>query len=294
MVESSRARRAAFASPAAEARFTTAYDAVLDQWPVPVDAIDVPSRFGRTRVHVCGSVDRPPLLLLHGAGATSTVWFANVEELGRAYRIYAVDQMGDAGRSVHDGPPIRRSDDYSAWLDELCDHLGLETVAVCGHSYGGWLALNFALHAPHRVRTLALLDPTACFVGIRLGYRLHAIPLFACPTGQRMRNFLRWETGGAALNSAWLELAAVACADVRKSPVVLPQRPTAAQLRASTVPTLVLLAGASRQHDIARLARTARNLMPAATVAVLPRATHHSIPTVDAARLNREVLRFLA
>jgi hypothetical protein len=45
-------------------------------------------------------------------------------------------------------------------------------------------------------------------------------------------------------------------------------------LRVSTVPTLMLLAGASRQHDIARLARTARNLMPAATVAVLPRATH--------------------
>jgi pimeloyl-ACP methyl ester carboxylesterase len=293
MVESSRARRPAFASPGAEARFTTAYDAVLDQWPIPVDAIDVPSRFGSTRVNVCGPVDGPPLVLLHGGGATSTVWFANVEELGRAHRIYAVDQMGDAGRSVHDGPPIRGSDDYSTWLDELCDHLGLGTVALCGHSYGAWLALNLALHVPQRVRALVLLDPTACFSGMRLGYRLHAIPLFARPTEQRMRNFLRWETGGAALDPAWLELAAIACADVRTSPVVQPRRPAAAQLRASTVPTLVLLAEASRQHDTAQVAGTARDLMPVAQVAVLPSATHHTIPTVGAARLNREVLRFL-
>lgn len=291
MMESASTRRPAFASPAAEARFTRAYDAVLDQWPILVDAIDVPSRFGSTRVNVCGPADRPPLVLLHGAGATLTVWFANVEELSRAYRIYAVDQMGDAGRSVHDGPPMRRSDDYSTWLDELCDHLGLETVALCGHSYGGWLALNFALHVPHRVRALVLLDPTGCFSGMRLGYRLHAIPLFVRPTQQRMRNFLQWETGGAALNPAWLELAAIARADVRTSPVVLPRRPTAAQLRASTIPTLVLLAEASRQHDSAQVAGMTRGLMPAAQVAVRPNATHHTIPTVDAARLNRDHLR---
>jgi pimeloyl-ACP methyl ester carboxylesterase len=129
---------------------------------------------------------------------------------------------------------------------------------------------------------------------MRLGYRLRAIPLFAHPTRQRMRNFLRWETGGTALNPAWLELAAIARADVRTSPVVLPRRPTPAQLRTSTVPTLVLLAEASRQHDIARLTRTAHDLMPTATVAVLPRATHHTIPTVDATQLNREVLGFLS
>jgi pimeloyl-ACP methyl ester carboxylesterase len=93
---------------------------------------------------------------------------------------------------------------------------------------------------------------------------------------------------------AWLELAAIACADVRTSPIVLPRRPTHAQLRTSTVPTLVLLAEGSRQHDIARLTRTAHDLMPTATVAVLPRATHHTIPTVNAAQLNREVLGFLS
>jgi pimeloyl-ACP methyl ester carboxylesterase len=47
---------------------------------------------------------------------------------------------------------------------------------LCGHSYGGWLALRYALHSPQRARRLALLDPAMCFTGTRLSYRLHAVP----------------------------------------------------------------------------------------------------------------------
>ncbi len=287
-------RRPSFPSPAVERAFSAAYDAVLELWPVPFESMDVPSEFGTTHVHVCGPTDAPPLVLLHGGGATSTVWFANVADLGRAHRVYAVDQIGDAGRSVHEGRPLRRPDDLMTWLDGLLDGLGVRRTALLGHSYGGWLALRYALHAPDRVGALVLLDATDCYVGMSAGYRLRALPLLLRPSARRMRDFLTWETGGALLEPRWLELIGLAGGEVRGSRTVLPRRPSDEQLRASRVPVLQVLAGRSRSTDTARVEAAARRLRPDVVTEVVPQATHHTLPTLDAERVDDLVLRFLA
>jgi pimeloyl-ACP methyl ester carboxylesterase len=181
-----------------------------------------------------------------------------------------------------------------AWLDALLTGLGLDAVRLGGHSYGGWLALNYALHAPERVTHLALLDPTLCFAGMRLSYRLHAVPLFLPgPRAGRMRAFLRWETGAAKLDPDWSELIALAAGRPR-SKVVMPSRPAAGQLRGLHVPTLVLVAEKSRSHDPARVAATARALLPRVVTGVLAGATHHTIPIGSAADINDRLTRFLA
>src|SRR3954468_708865 len=91
---------------AGQAEYFAAYDAVLARWPVAIDAVDVSSPYGTTRVHICGPRDGEPLILLSGGGATSTVWFANVGELSRAHRVYAVDVIGQAGHSVSNGRAV--------------------------------------------------------------------------------------------------------------------------------------------------------------------------------------------
>lgn len=286
-------RRPAFRTAEAETEFFTAYDSVLARWPLAHETVDLPSAYGTTRVTACGSADAPPLVLLHGGGATGTVWFDNVADLGRTHRVYAVDQIGDAGRSVHDGRPLRGVTDLMDWLDTVLDGLGLRAAAVVGHSYGAWLALSYALHAPGRVRRLVLLDPTGCFVGMSLTYRLRAVPLLLRPSAERARAFLSWETGGAALDPAWLHLFSLA-SEVRGSPLVLPRRPSAARLGACRVPTLQVLAGRSRALDAERSATAAGRLMPDVTNTLLPEATHHTLPTRDAAELDRRVLSFLS
>jgi pimeloyl-ACP methyl ester carboxylesterase len=283
-----------FKTAQARAAFFAAYDAVLGQWPGTVEVLDVPSAYGTTRVHACGPEDGAPLVLLHGGGATSTVWFANVGELSRTHRVYAVDRIGEPGRSVHDGRPIGALDDLMAWLDAVFVHLGLDHAGLCGHSYGGWLALNYALRSPERVARLVLLDPTECFAGMSLRYRLRAVPLFVRPTAQRMRAFIGWETGGIPIDPAWLELAALGLAGFPSSKIVMPRRPEAGRLRASTVPTLLLLAEKSKSHDIRRVEANARRLMPHVVTAVLPGATHHSVPMENPAQLDRELLKFLS
>ncbi len=273
--------------------FLAAYDAMLARWPVAVDTIDVPSVYGTTRVNACGPHEAPALVLLHSGGATSTVWFANVGELSRARRVYAVDLIGDPGRSVNDGQRLRTASDLMSWLDGVFDHLGLGQADLCGHSYGGWIALSYTLHAPQRVRRLALLDPTKCFAGLRPSYLLHAAPLLVRPSAARLRAFLAWETGGFPLDPGWLDVAALG-AEFPSSKVVMPRRPDPARLRASTVPTLVLLAGESRAHDIRRVETNARRMLPVLASAVLPGVSHHSTPTAHPGELNRRLLEFLA
>ena len=275
--------------------FYAAYDAVLAKWPVPAEPVEVGTPFGTTRVNACGEVVGKPLVLLHGGGATSTVWLNNVGSLARSHRVYAVDQINDAGRSAANGRPVGSRDDLMAWLDAVLTGLGLDAVALGGHSYGGWLALNYALHARQRVTHLALLDPSECFAGMRLSYRLRAAPLFLPgPKAARIRSFLRWETGGVALDADWYELMALGADEVSPSKIVMPKRPEAAELSRLDVPTLVLVAQKSRSHDPARVAANARELLPRVVTGTLPGATHHTIPVGEAAAINYRLNDFLS
>ncbi|MFD5482754.1 alpha/beta fold hydrolase, partial [Streptomyces hawaiiensis] len=243
------------------AAFFEAYDNVLRRWPVEVRSVDVPTPYGSTRVHIGGREDGVPLVLLPGGGTTSAAWFANVGALAPAHRIHAVDLMGDIGRSVHDGAPLRGAADLTAWLDALFDELNLDGAHLCGHSYGAWIALNYALHAPQRLGRLALLDPVNCFTGMSPRYLAHALPMLLKPTAGRVRAFHRWETGRDPEDPVWqafLESTATA----RRSKVVAMRRPEARALATCTVPTSVVLAEHSRAHDPRRGAGAARRGRP--------------------------------
>jgi pimeloyl-ACP methyl ester carboxylesterase len=144
------------------------------------------------------------------------------------------------------------------------------------------------------VARLALLDPTKCFVGQRAAYLLHATPFVLSPSPKRFRAVLEWEAGGRGqLDADWLRLVTGAVGEFPTAKVVLPRRPTADRLRDLTLPTLVLLAERSRQHDIARLASNARRLVHHAVTTVLPDVSHHSTPIRHAERLNSELLEFV-
>ncbi|MFB6506405.1 MULTISPECIES: alpha/beta fold hydrolase [unclassified Streptomyces] len=275
--------------------FLAAYDEVLaTRWPAGTTHTELPTPYGTTRVNSHGPEEAPPLVLLAGGGATSTVWYAQAAHLGRTHRVHAVDLVGDPGRSVAGERPVRTVRDLTAWLDAVLDGLGADRAALCGHSYGAWIALHHALHAPHRVRKLILLDPTQCFAGFRPGYLLRALPMLLRPDARRTRAFLEWETGGAALDPAWLRLRHAAADFPSARPVTGP-RPAPDALRGLDVPTLVLLAGSGRAHDPARVAAAAARLLPRARTVTIPGATHHTLPLHEpaAAELNRTAADFL-
>ncbi|MGC0375740.1 alpha/beta fold hydrolase [Streptomyces sp. SAI-229] len=236
-----------------------------------------------------GPADGSPLVLLPGGSATGLVWFANAPALGGRYRVHAVDLLGDAGRTERRGAPLRNADDLTAWLDALLDGLGLARTHLCGHSYGAWLAVGYALHAPQRVDRLALVDPTQVFAGFRPGYLLRALPTLIRPSQARTRAFLAWETADTHPDETWQRLYALATT-VPGRRLIAGTRPRAAGLR---MPVLVLLAGRGRAHDAARVADRARRTLPRSEVALLPGATHHSLPLTEPKELNDRLMDFL-
>ncbi|MFI6118664.1 alpha/beta fold hydrolase [Streptomyces sp. NPDC051064] len=277
--------------------FLAAYDEVLAaDWPAGTSSSLVPTPYGATHVNSCGPEGAPPLVLLPGGGATSTVWSVQAAHLGRTHRVHAVDLVGEPGRSTPGERPLRSAADLAAWLDALLDGLGAESAALCGHSYGGWIALRYALHAPRRVSRLVLVDPTQCFAGFRPGYLLHALPMLLRPTVRRTRAFLAWETGGAPLSSAWTRLRDEAVGFPSGRPVTGP-KPSPEELRGLEVETLVVLAEDSRAHDAGRVAAAAGRLLPhAGTVVTVGGATHHSMPlgAPGAAGISRHIEVFLS
>ncbi|MER6363715.1 alpha/beta hydrolase [Kitasatospora sp. NPDC001527] len=286
------------AHPAAPAReaFLAAYDEALSRWPLPVEALTVPTPFGATRVNACGPRGGRPLVLLHGGGATATCWSATAAGLaGAGHRLLAVDLVGDPGRSTLDRPRLAGLPDLLGWLDAVLDGLDVPAADLAGHSYGGWIALRYALRAPARIRRLALLDPTRCFAGYRARYLLRALPLLLPPRrAAKARGYLDWESGGTGLDPAWRELYALGYAGFPAARPVTGPRPGATELRALTAPTLVLLAERSRTHDARAVAARARRALPDASVAVLPDASHHTLLTAHPDEVTRRLTAFLA
>lgn len=101
------------------------------------------------------SARTPAVVLVHGAAMDHSIWVYHTRyfmHVGRA--VIAVDLPGH-GRSQ--GKPPASVPDMAAWLIACCDALGIEDIALAGHSMGALAALATAAAAPARVKQLALL-----------------------------------------------------------------------------------------------------------------------------------------
>ncbi|OZD00997.1 alpha/beta hydrolase [Rhodococcus sp. 06-235-1A] len=270
--------------------FFTAYDRVLQKWPADTQAIDVNTGHGTTRINACGPVDGPALVLLPGAGATSTVWFGNVAALSQRYRVYAVDLMGDVGRSVPGNQSVDSVDELLNWVTAVLDELKLPTVALCGHSYGAMIALAYALRNKDRVDALTLLDPNACFGSMSPRYLLHALPILLSANEKRQRRFVAWETDGLELDSDWLDVLALGAAHFPTAKTIVPKRPKPAAFDNFGVRTTVVLAGKGKVHNAARIESAVHAVLPSARTVILEKATHHGLPMYPAAEVNEILL----
>jgi len=261
--------------------FQDAYDALLARWEVPVEQLELTDEFGTTHVNACGPADGPPVVLLPGHGATSPVWFAVAPRLAERHRVYAVDLICDAGRSTNTGRKPKTPADLHTWLTNTLDGLGLAQIALCGHSYGSWIALTYTLAHPDRIDRLALVDPTDSYLPLRLPYVLRALPSLLRPSQARTKSFLRWETQGLPVDPGWLDLAGLA-AEQPATPFVRTRRPTDDQLRNLSPTPLVFIADHSKSQNPAKLTQRVTTLTPTATVVHLTTATHHSLPALHA------------
>lgn len=272
----------AFTDPELTAAYFAAYDAVMANWPVPAETVDLPGRYGTTRVTSAGPTAAPSLVLLHGYSGTSGMWYPVVGSLAEEHHVRAVDTMGEPGRSRHTGAALTSMDDLVDWLAETFDLLELPAADLCGQSLGGHLALRFALAHPERVRRLVLLDPPLAFVGLSPEFEELGRNRDPHPTFENARAMLAPGASGSgpAHLEAYLDLLAHGAAHFPAPPVVHPHLPDG--LTHLPVPTLVALAGASQVHDSEAAAEAARRA--GAHTVILPGAGHGLLADVEPVR----------
>jgi len=270
----------AFKTSEGEAEFLAAYDAAMKLWPVPYEEIDIPGQFGMTHLVTTGPKDAPPLLLLHGYMNTLTIWLRYIADFSKDYRVYAIDVMGQPGKSVPD-EPVRDAADYVTWLSATLDGLNLDRIFLAGISFGGWIALGFALTAPQRVRKLVLLSPAASFKPLVRQFALRGLLSGIIPTRRTMDSFMKWmgmeaAPGDPDIGRA-LELMWLGGKNFQWSPEtrrVMPDVFSDDELRALQVPVLLLIGENEVIYDPAAALARARQLIPNLEGELVPQCSH--------------------
>jgi len=109
-------------------------------------------------VHYRQSSRTPPgamaMVCLHGSGADSIVWSAQLSRLRRKYAIIAPDLPG---HGCSEGITLESAADYAAWLHEFTQALELKRFLLVGHSFGGAVAQEFARSYSEQVAGLVLI-----------------------------------------------------------------------------------------------------------------------------------------
>jgi proline iminopeptidase len=104
-----------------------------------------------------------PCLVMHGGlGGDHSSLHPWLDPLGDVMRLVYYDHRGN-GRSGRPRSESITFEQLCADADALREHLGFEEIAVLGYSFGGFVALEYALRYPERISHLILLDTAPTF-----------------------------------------------------------------------------------------------------------------------------------
>jgi len=133
----------------------------------------------------------PPAIVLHGGpGAHHDYLLPNFDALSRGRELIYYDQRG-GGRSAVSRETAVGWREHVADLDQLRGQWGLEQLTLVGYSWGGLLALLYALEHPDRVGRLALVSPAPAWREARQEFERRFQERNLAPALQQQRAELR-------------------------------------------------------------------------------------------------------
>ena len=152
----------------------TARERAIERASPPLGAvITVNSR----KVHALTKGTGPDLIMLHGASGNLRDFLPQIDLLAPHYRVTAFDRPG-LGWSDDIGPDGTHLKGQALHLSAAASALGIKDPILVAHSYGGSVAIAWALHAPLRPKALvAISAPSMPWTGgLDIWYRLNSIP----------------------------------------------------------------------------------------------------------------------
>ncbi len=120
---------------------------------------------------------KPPLLLIHGAGSSHISWALQLRELSSMNRMIAIDLSGH-GKSDDVEGNASLDETYSLEVAALVEHLELNDFILVGHSMGGGIAMSYCLNSslpPPKALVLVDTSPVLELSKLALGLVKEAI-----------------------------------------------------------------------------------------------------------------------
>ncbi len=108
-------------------------------------------------IHYVQTGTGPDLVLIHGIASNLGLWQLSI--LPALVEDFRVSMYDLRGHGYSDMPPRDYTPDHMVGdFSGLMDYLGIERASILGHSYGGVVALYYAVLHPERVDKLIIAD----------------------------------------------------------------------------------------------------------------------------------------
>ncbi len=281
-----------FKDQASQTKFDELYDKCLKLWPVPYKTIRVETKNGNTNVIECGDLDKPVLVLFHGVSATSLMWVPNIQELSKYYHLYAIDTLGDIGRSFTK-EPFRNKKQAAEWVNDILQKMGIKKPNIIGMSYGSFLALNYSLHYRDNVHRLIMVSPTDSFVPLRMTFWLKFVLVMLFPLKKNRKDFMTWTNGNVKVEEN--DFTEMVFLGMSKAIYRFPATGTIfskEELSSIDIETLILIGENEVLVDIEKLQASAKSAMKSVKIVVI-KSGSHTVCSEKPADVNREIIKFL-
>lgn len=264
---------------------------------------------GDARVHYYegGDGDGPPVLLLHGFGASAIwQWHSQARALAKDHRVIVPNLLW-FGRSSSDNRDFGL-DHQTTIVRQLLEHLGVEQCDVVGISYGGIVAWALANEFPSQVRRAVIVDsPGTAYTDAdydalleRFGMTESLGPLLVPSTGEAVQTLmeLAWYRPPTVPRNLREAVVRDLYGDNRAEKVLLLETTVGqmdelrARARDMTIPTLLLWGEDDPVFPIEIAFRLQERLGEHGRLHVIPRARH--APNLEhKAEFNRVLRTFL-
>lgn len=133
-----------------------------------------------TKIHAAVMGAGPDLVMIHGSSGNLLDFTTSLaSRLAKTYRVILIDRPGLGHSDSFDakGETLR---DQALVLRDVSRQLGAKKPLVLGHSFGGAVALAWALHAPKDISALILLSAPShpWDTGLSVYYKIMSAPFF--------------------------------------------------------------------------------------------------------------------
>lgn len=289
-----------FRSERAKQRYLEFYDAIAKDWPVESETRMIDTSYGQTFVRISGPVDAPPLVLMHGANATSLSWMPNIEALSQSYRTYAVDNIYEFGRSVFT-KKFKIPNNFVDWMEELFSALELSSdINMIGMSYGGWLTSQYAINHPEKLDNIVLLAPAATVLPLGPGFLKPAL-LSILPHRHFVKKGMEtiladlWkkDESGRAYAENWVDHLDIGLRSFKPKMTVSPTVLSDEELRSLKMPVLFMVGENEKIYPPYEAVERLKSIAPQIKTEIISGAGH-DLSVVQAEMVNQKILDFLA